>query len=405
MQNYISSNYANIIQHFRVLCDKCIEAVGLRAIQIFLLIFWSAPLWTGFFGRLLKRAALFQDYEEIACAAERRLQHLTLYGDTKCPGVHSAPFVYPPWVADAFAAPLSWLGRDGLLIVYAAIFVAALATLLWFALWRPLSEARFSFRVAFLGMVAGGPIAFGNISVLVHAGVYVAALAAGADSLVFALTVSLVSLIKPLYLLFFTFTAFSPASLRRKAMIIALGAAAPLATLFVTSPDVVLWRETVASMMSGSDRGGGFVNWMYTIGVRTVAGEACLYALYGAALFFAGYILSEFGQLTNAQRVWLGGAVTVLLFPRIMSYDVLALGPGIIAALAAKTSTPRPIFSRFGWLAMLSCGVCFTSTIFGGAIHGWREFSYLGLVAVIVLSAAEVAKGPSFKQILRPHTA
>ncbi len=375
--------------------------LGPRWTNGLLLLFWGAPLWTGVLGRLVKRTALFQDYQEVACAAQRRLQHLTLYGDTKCAGLHAAPYVYPPWVADAFAAPLSVLGLGGLTVVYVIAFVAATAALLWFALWRPLKGRDFPFRVAFLGFIAGGPVAFGNISVLVHASVYAAALFAGADSLLFALTVTIVSLIKPLYLLLFALTAFSPAGLRRKALIIGAGAVLPLAAMLVTSPDIALWRETVVKMMSGPDRGGGFTNMMDILGVASLYAQAPLYALYAGTLLVSGLVLAEFGQLSRDQRVWLGGAIGVLMFPRIMCYDVLVLGPGVIAALAARAEGAPQDAGRFGWLALASCFICYFSTIFGGLVHAWRELSYLGLVAVLAVAAFDVAR-QRFPRLAQP---
>jgi hypothetical protein len=367
--------------------------LGPTGTRVALVLFWGAPLWTGVIGRLVKHSTVFQDYHEIACAAERRLQHVPLYGDAKCAGVVAAPYVYPPWIADVFAPPMALLGRGGLMAIYLTVFVAAVAALIWFALGYPMKARSFSFRVAFLGFIAGGPVAFGNISILVHAGVYAVALAAGADSLLFAATVSLVSLIKPLYLLLFALTVFSPGSLRRKVLLIGAGAVLPLASTMIASPDVLAWRETVMTMMSGRDRGGGFTNVMEIIGVTSLYGQAPLYALYGGILLVSGTVLSAFGNLDREQRVWLGGAIGVLMFPRIMCYDVLALGPGVIAALAAQASSTARDAGRFGGLAMASCAVCFISTIFGGIAHHWRELAYLGLVAVFALCAVDVARG------------
>ena len=373
--------------------DAAERRLGPTGTGVALLLFWGAPLWTGVVGRLVKHSTVFQDYQEIACAAERRLQHLPLYGDTKCIGVVAAPYVYPPWVADVFAAPMALLGRGGLMAGYLAVFVAAVAALIWFALGYPLKTRTFSFRVAFLGFIAGGPVAFGNISILVHAGIYAVALAIGADSLLFAAAVSVASLIKPLYLLLFALTVFSPGSLRRKAVVIAAGAVLPLASMLITSPDVLAWRETVVRMMSGRDRGGGFTHMMEMLGVSSLYGQGALYALYGGTLLASGVVLSEFGNLDREQRVWLGGAIGVLMFPRIMCYDVLALGPGVIAALAARaTGLPRDA-GRFGGLALASCGLCLLSTLLGGIAHAWRELSYLGLVAVFALCAWDVSQG------------
>ena len=271
--------------------------------------------------------------------------------------------------------------------------VAAVAALIWFALGYPLKTRTFNYRVAFLGFIAGGPVAFGNISVLVHASVYGAALVAGADSLLFAAVVSLVSLIKPLYLLLFTLTLFSPGSLKRKALVIAAGAVLPLASMLVTSPDILAWRETVVTMMSGPDRGGGFTNMMQIIGVTSLFGQAPLYALYGGTLLVSGVALAEFGQLDREQRIWLGGAIGVLMFPRIMCYDVLTLGPGVIAALAARPTGLSRDAGRYGGLALACCGLCFLSTLLGGLAHAWRELSYLGLVGVFALCAWNTVRG------------
>ena len=392
-QSLLGRTFAPVAHVFGGALAAIERRLGPMGTRVALLLFWGAPLWTGVVGRLVKHSTVFQDYQEIACAAERRLHHLPLYGETTCAGVVAAPYVYPPWVADAFAGPMALLGRGGLMAVYLALFVAAVAALIWFALGYPLKTRTFNYRVAFLGFIAGGPVAFGNISVLVHASVYGAALVAGADSLLFAAVVSVVSLIKPLYLLLFTLTLFSPGSLRRKALVIAAGAVLPLASMLVTSPDILAWRETVVTMMSGPDRGGGVTNMMQIIGVTSLFGQAPLYALYGGTLLVSGVALAEFGQLDREQRIWLGGAIGVLMFPRIMCYDVLTLGPGVIAALAARPTGLSRDAGRYGGLALACCGLCFLSTLLGGLAHAWRELSYLGLVGVFALCAWNTVRG------------
>ena len=79
----------------------------------------------------------FADYGAIACAAEKNLHGEPFYSvDLACDGMNNSFFIYHPWVADIFAALLAPLGRGGMLIAYAGVYVLSIAVMVWFMIGR-----------------------------------------------------------------------------------------------------------------------------------------------------------------------------------------------------------------------------------------------------------------------------
>ncbi len=339
-------------------------------------------------GRLLKHAVLFQDFGEIACAAQRHLAHQTLYGPSAiCPSINAAPYVYPPWVADAVSIPLRWAGHQGLSLGYLALFLVSAAALLWFACGLPIRGVKFIPRIAFMGFVAGGPLAFGNIAIVLHASICAAALYFGADSVGLAIFIGLAALAKPQFLLLLAIPLLSRAKLARKLILVAAVIAAVGAVYLAPWNGMDAWRHTVGEMMAGRDRGGGFVSLMAMVGVHDTRVLGIAYIALAAALLGSAWCFARWSRLEGSHRLWLGYTVGVLMFPRLMCYDVLVLGPGIMAALSRLSQVDEIAGIRLNLLAFCCCCLCLVSTLAGGVLHIGRDLSYLGLWALVILLA------------------
>ena len=351
------------------------------------LVLWSAPMWTGLIGRIGRKNAFFDDYGAMACAGERVLEHRALYVvGAQCPGFHASAYVYPPWIADGFAWLISVMGRPGVFWIYLAAFVVSTVFLLWAAVIRRLSFAGFRERVPFMGFVSGNPPAHGNVALIVYASVISAGLALGADALPFVAVVSAAALIKPIYLTLLAMTAYAPAPRWRRVLLIVAAAALPLALTLFGGPRVQDWRVSTLNVV-GHWPGGGLLEWLADLGLTGASTIVPIYLAYAGALFVGGLVIAESGRLGREARLWLGAVVGVLLIPRLSAYDLLALGPGLLAAQAAVVVV-APRAGR--WLSInwrLACAVAFAAAIFGGLLKFGHILCLLMVIGGLIASA------------------
>lgn len=351
------------------------------------LVLWSAPMWTGILGRIGRPNAFLDDYGAMACAGERVLQNRVLYeANAQCPGFHSSAYVYPPWIADGFAFLIKTLGLSILLWIYVAIFVASTIFLLWAAVIRPLSFAGFRQRAQFMGFVTGNPPAHGNVALIVYASVIGTGLALGADTLPFVALVCAAALIKPIYLTLLTMTAYAPGPRWRRGALIVLACLFPIILSLSDDLRVQEWRAFTLNIV-GHWPGGGLLEWLDDLGVtqRLVVGP--IYLAYAGVLFLGGLIVAETGRLGREARLWLGAAVGVLLIPRLSAYDLLALGPGMLAAQAAvgRVSPRVGRYLSINW--RVACAVAFLAAIAGGLVKFGHILSLVMLIGGLIAAA------------------
>jgi hypothetical protein len=354
------------------------------------LIFWSAPMWTGIVGRIGRPNAFMDDYGAMACAGERVLLHQTLYvANAQCPGFHSSAYVYPPWIAEGFAAMINTVGLAPLFWAYVALFAASVVFLLWAAVIRPLSYADFRDRAAFMGFVTGNPPAHGNIALIVYASLIALGLAMGADTLPFVALVALSALVKPIYLTLMTMTAYAPGPRWRRAVLIAGGSAAPVLLALSPGAQMQAWRDFTLNVV-GHWPGGGLLEWLDNMGLSQPSVVGPIYLAYAGVLFLAGLVISEQGGLDRQGRLWLGAAVGVLLIPRLSAYDLLALGPGMLAVQAAAAARSPAVgrWMSINWRA--ACAIAFLAAIAGGLVKFGHILSLLMLIGGLVVGAVVV---------------
>jgi hypothetical protein len=354
------------------------------------LILWSAPMWTGIVGRIGRPNAFMDDYGAMACAGERALARQPLYiTNAQCPGFHSSSYVYPPWVAELFARMIGAVGLSPIFWAYAAVFAVSIVWLLWAAMIRPSSFTRFRDRIPFMGFVSGNPPAHGNIAIIVYAAVIGTGLALGADSLPFAALVSGAAMIKPIYLTLLAMTAYAPTPLWRRGLLIAAAAIAPVAMSLWGGPDIQAWRAFTLDVVSHWP-GGGFLEWLKDAGLTAPQVVGPLYLLYAAVLFVSGFAVAEAGKLSREARLWLGAVVGVLMIPRLSAYDLLALGPGLLAAQAAVAGVAPRIARYLSINWRVASAIAFAAAIFGGLVKFGHILSLVMLIAGLAVSAVVI---------------
>jgi hypothetical protein len=351
------------------------------------LILWSAPMWTGIVGRIGRPNAFMDDYGAMACAGERVLQGQVLYeANAQCPGFHSSSYVYPPYIADGFAWLIRTLGSPAIFWIYVAAFVVSIVFLLWAAVIRRLSFASFRERVPFMGFVTGNPPAHGNIAIIVYASVIATGLAIGADTLPFVALVCAAALIKPIYLTLLTMTAYAPGPRWRRAVLLVLASILPVMLSLSDDLRVQEWRAFTLNVV-GHWPGGGLLEWLEDLGLTQLPVTGPIYLVYAGVLFLGGLIVAETGRLRREARLWLGAVVGVLLIPRLSAYDLLALGPGLLAAQAAVAAVSPKVARYLSINWRIACAVAFAAAIFGGLVKFGHILSLVMLIAGLIVAA------------------
>ena len=338
-------------------------------------------------GRIGRKNAFLDDYHAMACAGERLLAHRPLYEiNAQCAGYHSSAYVYPPWVAEGFAWLIGTMGRSPVMWVYVAAFAVSTLFLFWATVFRRLSYADFRQRVPFLGFVTGNPPAHGNVALIVYASVIGAGLALGADAFPFVALISVAALIKPIYLTLLAMTAYAPAPLWRRALLIVLAAIAPIAMSLSPDPMIQTWRAFTLGVV-GHWPGGGLLEWLTDAGLSQPHIVATVYLAYAGVLFLAGLVIAETGRLSREARLWLGATVGVLLIPRLSAYDLLALGPGALAAQAAVAAVAPNIARALSINWKAASAIAFLAAIAGGLVKFGHILSLAMLIAGLIAAA------------------
>ena len=329
---------------------------------------WGLSIWTGLAHRFGRHETWFADYRTMTCAADHRAAGLPIYGfSSKCPG--GSTYVYPPWVADASGTILKLAGGPVVTGVYLLLLAASVIALVyWLFRARP-PEADILQRAPFLAFISGGPLAFGNIALILHAGMIGAALAFGGESIVFGLAVAIAGLIKPQLLTMLLVTVLAPAPLWRRGVIVIAAAALPLFMLTTHYQGLDLWRAAVSAAVLNKDVGGGFLGWAESWRVTSRPVIVIGYALYAGVVLLAALALCEGGKADRSERLWIAVTAAMLVMPRIQSYDIFVLGLGCLAAMNAAARVEARYTRLFTRLWIAAAVVSLIGATGGGALR------------------------------------
>ena len=356
-------------------------------------LLWSLPLLTGVYGRLFKaKTAPLVDWGSVVCGAERVIAHQPLYGAAaRCPGVAMSTYVYPPWVAQGLAPLVGAFGPAGGFAPYLIAFVAGLALLLWAAFAAPWPWALRRERAPFLALVSWNPVVVGNVAVVQQAAVVAAGLLGGAASLPFAVVIALSALVKPTALAFCACILFAQAPLPRRLGLCVLAAAPVLLLVGLGVDGAGEWRRFAFGEAVAADPGGGVLRWLDDAGLRSAPALAVA-AAYGLVLLAAGWTLAERGGLEPRARLFLGVTVAVLATPRVVAYDLLALAPGWLAAMAAVRPRSPAAARRLGAWAVGCCALYLVASVGGGRLKLGHDVALAGLALGLVAAALVVVR-------------
>jgi hypothetical protein len=366
-------------------------------------LFWL-PLLSGVVSRFKKSSEWFGDYGAIACAAEKVLQGGQIYNrELSCPDVHGVVYVYHPAIAQAFSVPLGLLGHQGMLWAYAALFALSCAALIWLMIGRGEKEARRRSN-RFAAFLTGSAIYWGNVAVVFHAMIGVAAVALRKRPSLLVLAIALAALAKPLFVTFAAVFVLAPWPFWRRALytlaVIALGAG-PSAYFFQYGGELAAqWRDLVSYFVYIDRPGAAFLGWLDLIGQPIDTPSAALaYIGFASLLCAAGLILAEGLDLGGETRALLGLSLGVILIPRLMSQDFWLLGPGLAALANAMLERHARAGKAFSIALLSICVFVLLANLADFADLG-APLAVFALALTLIIAAAFVLSQSDFAAIL-----
>ena len=339
------------------------------------------PFLFGIGAKLFRAKQWFGDYQAMACAGLKVQAHLPMY-DLKlaCPGMHASVFVYIPAVANTFAALEHLLSEPLVCALYALLFIASLAAL--FLVPLRLAPGAWRDKLPFAVFIGSATVTWGNVAVLLHAGILGAALLLETAPWLFVLAVAAAAAVKPVFLTYLVVLLLADMPLMKRLSLMFAGAAAGLAPTIVfvmTDPGTAYqWARVLTHFVYEVTPGSGFYGWLAMVGIRgdNLVSQVMFLTYAGALTLSALYIAYRL-KLEPKDRLWLGLAVAGLLIPRIMSQDVFLLAPGLVvvanraAELAASRTAPegKVVRALLRYGPNILWGLCLATLVFSLVEH------------------------------------
>ncbi|MDI7774225.1 hypothetical protein [Asticcacaulis sp. EMRT-3] len=310
---------------------------------------FALPPVLGLIAKLHHSKLWFGDYQAVACAGQKMLAGAPIYArNLSCSGMHASSFVYLPAVARLAAFLQSLCGEHGFFVIYLLVYLMAAAALTVMPLrLSPLPGTRG--QLPFLSFLSGSAFMWGNIAVILHGAVLLAALSLESLPWLFVAAVVIAAWVKPVFLTYLAVILLAQLTWRRRLIMIAVAIVCGLAPMLIFSLSggelARQWYTLLSHFVYDQTPGAGWFGWFQMAGLSPSSMTAKAgYLIYAALLSAGGLALAEALKLTRHERLWFGFSLAVLLIPRLMSQDMFLLGPGliIIAGRAASAGlTPR----------------------------------------------------------------
>ncbi len=313
------------------------------------------PILGNVISRLAKHGKWLNDFDALICGAYTIGQGQSPYSlHPTCAGLHPAPFVYAPQVGQIFAPFVSAFGLEGSRIAYLWLLIPIMAVLLWYALVKPLADTPWQFRLMPLAAIAGSALTCGNIGLILHGLVILAALALKKSRLPFVVVVIMGALIKPVFLTYLIVLLYEDRPFLKRLCLTLMAAAAGVAgfatVLTTAGPFRAAWQSSLDAIVIQEQPGIGFFSYTSVLGLQTASPVTLIaLVLFLCLIALSGLVLAEWGGLAGDQRIVLGLGMAQLLNPRLMDYDLLALGPAIALIVMQAKPLGEKVFTQVSW--------------------------------------------------------
>lgn len=301
------------------------------------LLLFPLPVILGVAAKLMHSKLWFGDYQAVACAGQKALAGLPLYDlNLACNGMHPSVYVYVPCVARLAALCQQIVGEPGLFAGYLVLFVAAVAALMLAPFGRGV-PGTWRDKLPFTVLWSGSAVMWGNIAVILHGGILLAALTFESLPWLFVAAVAIAAWVKPVFLAYLAVVLLAQRPMLNRLIMASAGMLAgllPTLLFSVTGGHLAQqWAAILSHFVYDTTPGYGYFGWLDLIGVNgNSAAVQVGFLVFAGLLGVAGLSLAEGLALNGRERLWLGLSLAVLLIPRIMSQDIFLLGPGLVIA-------------------------------------------------------------------------
>ena len=340
------------------LVDRLTARAWMAGLFAFVFLF---PILGNVISRLTRKHGWWlNDYDALICGAHSVGLGQSPYSlNPVCDGIRPAPFVYAPQVGAFFAPLVNGLGFAGARLVYLIPLVPALIVLVWFALKYTVPKAPVWLRLMTFAAINGSVLACGNIGLVLHAVVVLAALNLKRTRPLFVVAVVIGALVKPVFLTYLIVLLMEerPLGLRLRdfALSTALGLAAVAWLMLAAGPFGAQWHAILNAIVIQQQPGIGLFSYTSLIGFPAASPIAmALYLPFAVLIAVSGLILAEWSGFGKRERIVLGLGVAQLLNPRLMDYDLFVLTPAVVLiVMQARAFGPR----AFAWTSWAFVGV------------------------------------------------
>ncbi len=326
-----------------------------RVYKYLLPLFFLFPIIGNAISRLSKHGWWLNDFDALSCGANHLRQGLSPYGLTPvCAGLRPAVDVYAPQIGQAFAPFISLFSLTGTRWAYLVVLLPMMALLVWYAILKPMDRAPRILRLMTLAAMAGSAMACGNIGLVLHGLVILAALNIKQSRWPFLIAVTLAALIKPVCLTYLIVLLYEDravlARLRTTLIAVCVGLSGFIALLLTAGPFAQAWQQALSVIVIHEQPGIGFFSFTSLVGLSTTSPLTLAgFAIFALIIAGSGLILAEWSGLSGFERIVLGLGVAQLLNPRLMDYDMLALAPGMALVVMCSRSLGDRIFYHVSW--------------------------------------------------------
>jgi hypothetical protein len=333
----------------------------------------------------------FMDFDALSCSGVALNTGQPIYsGGLVCPGARPTSFVYTPVVAHVVAVLERHFGISFFTAVYGAAFflvvVMVARTLL-------ADDGRLANRAPFLADLSADLLHSGNVSIILH-GVFLVGrrrLAGWPGAL--ALMVMLAGIAKPPFAVYAVLLLFLERPVWQRLALAAAAGAVPVAYCLyfrTAQPELFQqWSHLISFYGLEAQRGSGFLGLPWVSSITWVPALAALYAVYAALVLGAGLALAHLRLTREMDRLALGIAVCLLLYPRLLGYDVYTLPVGMGVAVSTFRGIGRATPAH---LSLVLCVSMIVFTFIGGRAGGLAVIRtdvllLLGLAAMAVIES------------------
>ena len=350
------------------------------------LVFLLPPV-SGLLAKLFRSRTLFGDYQAVACAGQKVLAHQPVYDfGLHCGGMHASVYVYIPAVAQFAAFCQKLLGGGGFFLLYLALFAASVGGLIFVPLLSKAAPGTWRDKLPFTVFLSGSAVMWGNIAVILHAGVMMAALVLDSAPWLFVAAVVVAAWVKPVFLTYLIVVLIADRPLLQRAAMALTGVMAGLLPTFVYATiggdEAHAWLTVLSHFVYVQTPGYGVLGWLAAAGVH---GDGLLakvvYLVFALALGVSGLILAEGLRLDARDRLWLGLALAALMIPRIMSQDLFLLGPGLWRLARSASRLDGRLAKQAPPLMLIVCSVA----LLGGLTNLGEWLTPLALMGLSLL--------------------